>query len=956
MLNDFREHLLNFITSRLFFLLMVICALFAVLTQRLFVLQIINGEDYQNNFTLKILKEQSIKSTRGKIFDKNGELLAYDELAYSVTIEDNYDVTGPEKNRQLNDTIERLLEMVEKNREKLSCEFSIILGDDGEYEFAVTGKARLRFLADIYGYSQINDMKVRERESTPAEVIEYLCSQKKFGIGQYTPNDREGYDFTPMAGLSPGRILKIVAVRYAMSLNSFQKYIATTVATGISEKTVAMVMENKSELQGVDIAEDTLRRYIDEPSLSPILGYTGIISQTELDTYNAEGENYERNDMVGRAGIEQYMEKQLQGEKGLRQVYVDNLGKVVEVAMETDPVAGNDLYLTIDARLQSAIYKILEQKLAGIIISHIRNVKEYVQGENESASNIVIPIDSVYYALLNNSVLDLNHMNEDGAFAYEKQIDTAIDNKMESVLGEIRGNILVSQMPYEALDKEYQVYESYIIQTLASANNGILMADAIDEKDEVYQAWKAETISIAEYLKHAIAMEWIDVTKLHTEEQYADSTQIYDALSDRIIELLHDNNGFKKKVIRYMIRDEEIRPLQICMALYEQGVIRDDPQTKKELEAGVLDPYSFMIRLIRDLEITPAQLALDPCTASCVVCDSRTGEVRACVTYPSYDNNRLANTIDAAYYNRLQNDLSNPLYSYATQQKTAPGSTYKIVSAMAGLTEGVINLGEKIDCLGQYDKVDNPKCWKYPGKHGELDVSGAIRNSCNFFFYEDGYRLGLDGTGKYRSEIGLEKLEKYADIFGLTEKSGIELTEAEPTISDEDAVRSAIGQGTNSFTTAALGRYAACVANKGTCYDISLMDKLTNSEGRMLENYSPNVRNTIESTDGIWRAIHNGMRGVVEDAAAFKDSGVDAAGKTGTAQQVRSRPNHALFIGFAPSSDPQMAIAVRIAYGYTSSNAAEAARDVMQYYFDVKDRKDILTGKAEIPTSGVISD
>ena len=98
------------------------------------------------------------------------------------------------------------------------------------------------------------------------------------------------------------------------------------------------------------------------------------------------------------------------------------------------------------------------------------------------------------------------------------------------------------------------------------------------------------------------------------------------------------------------------------------------------------------------------------------------------------------------------------------------------------------------------------------------------------------------------------------------------------------------------------------------------------------------------------------MRGVVEDAAAFEDSGVYAAGKTGTAQQVRNRPNHALFIGFAPYRDPELSIAVRIAYGYTSSNAAEVARDTFQYAFNIKDPDDIITGRAEIPTSGIISD
>lgn len=956
MFNNFREYIINFIMSRMFILTLVIFILFGILTQRLFTLQIVNGESYQDNFTLKILKEQSIKSTRGKIYDVNGKLLAYDELAYSVTIEDNYDTTGAEKNRELNNNIYQLIEIIEENGDELSGEFNIVLNENGRFEYDVEGKTLLRFLADIYGYSKTTDLKVKEREATPDEVISYLCSKNKFGIGRYEDKGDGKYEFFPEEGYTRADILKIITVRYALNLNSYQKYIATTVATSLSEKTVAKIMENKAELRGVDIAEDTIRKYIDEPSMSPILGYTGIISQSELEQYNEEGGEYERNDMVGRAGIELVMEKQLQGHKGYRQGYVDNVGKIVEVSSQTEPEAGNDLYLTIDSDLQSAVYKLIEQKLAGIIVSHIRNVKEYIQGENESAANIIIPIDDVYYALFNNNVINLSHLSSDEAKNYESQIYSTYLVKEDEIIRQLTDELLYGDTPYQELEKEYQVYESFITSSLASSNLGIMRTDEVDETDETYLAWKNETISLSAYLHYAIAKEWIDVTKLKNLEQYSDSDEIYSALVESIMDFLKNNNAFQRKVLKYMIRDEDISPYQICMVLFEQGVVDKEDEIYAELQNGVITPYAFMIKEIRNLKITPAQLALDPCTGSCIVTDINTGEVRACVSYPSYDNNRLANSIDADYYNNLRNDLSNPLYSYATQQKTAPGSTYKIVSSMAGLREGVISLNEKIDCIGIYDKADNPKCWKYPSSHGELNVSGAITNSCNFFFYEVGYRLGLEGTGRYDSNNGLKILAKYADEFGLSETSGIELSEAEPTLSDEDSVRSAIGQGTNSFTTAGLARYATTVANSGTCYELSLLDKLYDPAGNLLEDYTPEIRNQVEATDSMWNYIHQGMHGVVLESAAFKDSDIDAAGKTGTAQQVRSRPNHALFIGYAPYYVPEISIATRIAYGYSSSNAAEVSKDVFQYYFKVKDPDDIITGQASLPLSGVISD
>lgn len=954
MFKEIKDRLMELVFSRMFVLLIVILALFFILIDRIFQLQIIDGASYQDNFTLKIQREKSIPSTRGKIFDRNGKVLAYDELAYSVTIADNYE-SSSSKNEQMNDTIHRLITLIEKNGDKLVNDFNIILDDDGNFAFNIEGRALLRFLADVYGHTKTEDLKYREKNATPQEVVDYLAGKKRFAIGKEIGEDGEK-EFVVGEGYTKEELLKILTVRYAMSFNSFQKYIPTVVATGVSEKTVAVVMENKESLQGVDIAEDTNRKYIEDESLSPILGYTGKISQEELDTLNAEDNSYELNDMIGKAGIEQVMETKLQGKKGSERIYVDNLGRITEVADVVEPVAGNDLYLTIDADLQKAVYDIIEQKLAGILIDKIRNIKEYHAGAESSAADIIIPIDDVYFALFNNNVIDFSHLSDQEAGAYEKEVYQAYLAKNERVLNTLREEMLQTKTPYTALTTELKVYESYIVSMLSSKNTGILMTEEMDLKDETYLAWKEETISLSEYLHHAIEENWIDITRLSVDSQYSSSEEVYEVLVGDIIDMLSINSGFAKKIIKYMIRDEEISGRQVCMILFEQGIILAEEGEKAAVESGSTSAYSFLLGKIRNLEITPAQLALDPCTGSCVVTDVSTGEVLACVSYPSYDNNRLANTIDAEYYSRLTNDLSNPLYSYATQQKTAPGSTFKMVSAIAGLEEGVISLGEEIDCIGQYNKVDNPRCWKYPSRHGPLNVSEGITNSCNFFFYEIGYRLGTDVTGKYDSELGLGKLAQYAEMFGLSDLSGIELTEAEPQISSEDAVRSAIGQGTNSYTTVGLARYITTVANSGICYDLSLLDKLTDPSGNTLEEYTPKVRNHMNIEPSVWNAVHQGMRGVVMNSGAFKDFPLAAAGKTGTAQQIKSRPNHALFVGYAPYDTPEIAIATRIAYGYTSANSAEVSRDVMKYYFKLEDVDDIITGEAETPDSTIAGD
>lgn len=954
MFSDFKDFMKNVITSRLFVLLIAFIVMSTALIQRLFVLQIVNGESYVDNFELTIRKEKTLKSTRGNIYDCNGELLAYNELAYSVTIEDTYE-SGSEKNALINDTIYRACKIIEKNGDKVIEDFNIHLDRYGEFEFSIEGTALLRFLADVYGRAKIEDLKYKEKNATPRQVIEYLGGQKKFAIGAYD-DPVEKTTFIVGKDMTDAELLQIVTIRYMISTNSYQKYLATTISKDVKESTVAAIMENLDTLQGVDISEDTLRRYVDSEYFSHIIGYTGNISTEELATLSAEDDSYILTDMVGKAGIEQVMETYLQGRKGKEVFYADSLGKVIQTSQRIEPEAGNDIYLTIDAELQKAVYNLLEQKLAGVLVAKIDNVKE-VNKTDVASSKIRIPIDDVYYALLNNNVVDISHFGESDAKEYEKQIYQKFLDKENRAINSLMTELTTTATPYNQLAKEMQVYESYVTTMLSSANTGVLLDSEIDKNDDMYVNWKAETISLKEYLNYAIAQNWIDISKFELDTQYSDSSQIYEKLLAYIDENLRKDTGFSKRVYRYMIRDNEISGKEICMTLFEQRVIEGTTSEKEAVESGGITAYTFLLDKIAKLEITPAQLALDPCSGSCVI-TSVDGEVKACVTYPGYDTNKLANTIDAKYWNSLRTDLSLPMYDYATQQRTAPGSTFKMLSAVAGLEEGVVGVNDLIKCVGIYETIlPSPKCWIYPnGTHGDLNIVGAIRHSCNYFFYEVGYRLSTNATQGYDAELGLNRLSKYADMFGLSEKSGIEIVENEPRVSDELPVQSAIGQGTNSYTTVGLARYVNTVANRGTCYNLSLLDRRTDSKSNLLEDYTPQVRNKVNIQDSTWNAVHSGMRGVVENTNAFKDITLPVAGKTGTAQEQTNRANHALFLCFAPYDAPEISVATRIAFGYTSAYAAELTRDVIKYYFELEDAEELVSGEASEIEGTIIED
>ena len=944
MFDKIKDKVLNMILSREFVLILVISLCCGILIHKLFTLQIVNGASYLENFQLTIRKERSIPAARGNIYDRNGKLLAYNELAYSVTIEDVYE-SGRTKNRDINNTIHKVVSMIEGSGDEVISDFEIYLDAAGNYQYNVSDNALLRFLGDVYGKADLSKLDYKEKTASPDDVIAFLCSSDKYGVGTYTENEEGKLEFTPCEGYTKEEILKILTVRFALSSNSYQKYIATTIATDVNQKTVAVVSENIQYLDGINIAEDTIRKYVNSVYFSHIIGYTGKIPSERLAEYTERDSTYALNDQVGLAGIESSMEDVLRGKKGSEVIYVDSFGKVIESTDYVEPGAGNDIYLTLDTEIQSAAYNILEQKIASIVLSRIRNIKEYVPKENAKSSAILIPIYDVYNALIENSIIDVSHFTENSAKETERAVAEKYRERKAGVLTSLREEMLVTKTPYDQLSKEYQVYMLYIVSLLG--NNNILLTEEIDDTDEIYKAWRQdENIPLEQYLRHCIAKRWIDVTKLEFENDYADSEEIYGTLVDYVIKKLEADPTFEKRIYRYMIKEDVISGREICQILCEQKIIEVDEESEKRLYNGGITAYQFMLNRIKNLDITPAQLALEPCSGSMVVTDVKTGDTLALVSYPGYDTNRLANSIDAEYYAKLMSDEARPMYSRATQERTAPGSTFKMVSATAGLMEGAVSLSTSITCAGPFEKITpSPHCHIYPGAHGSLNVTGAIQKSCNSYFYELGYRLGSLGDS-YNSERGTDMLAKYADLYGLSETSGLELEESDPKLSTEDAVRSAIGQANQAYTTVQLARYVTTVANSGTCYDLTLIDKVTDKNGTLLEDRSANVRNSIEMDQSYWNAIHSGMRQVVESMSYYSDLRVNVAGKTGTAEQSEKHPNHALFVSYAPYEEPEISVTVRIANGYSSSYAAQTAKDFYTYYYKLDDEENILTGQA----------
>ncbi len=924
--------ILRFFRSRTSLITTIMIAFSAILFGRIFYLQIIMGDDYQKNHVLQILKTKKISATRGSIYDRNGNLLAYDKLAYAVTFEDTGDYST---NDELNEALLEVIGMIEENGDSIDNNFNVKL-KDGEFSFKISGTSLDRFRADVYGHTYVDDLSAKESISTAEDVFYELCD--RYGIFTDGNSDMAEKDDTiyPMEDA-----MKLVIVRYEIAANQYQKYIETNIASDVSEETVAMIKENSDHIHGADIAKETVRVYNNSEYFAHIIGYTGTISTEEYDELSKERDDYVLNDSIGKSGIEKYCETTLQGVKGEREVYVDNVGTLLEVRDETDPQAGGDVYLTIDQDLQIAVYNMLEEELASILYSKISDIDGYEISGETSASDIVIPVNDVYFALLNNNVIDIGDFSKKKAGSTEKSVYKTYASYEDDVKNLINKELTkASPTPFNDCDDELQDYENYIMDYLYT--QGTIDQESVDVSSDQYQDWKNGDGSLKEYLKYNISTGNVDTSLFEVDEKYADLDEIYSALVDNIMKYLDEDKEFHKLIYKYLIENKEVSGYEICKILYEQNILKKDSD-KEALENGTVSAYTFIKKKIKNLDITPAQLALDPCNASSVVVDPNNGEVFAMVTYPGYDNNKLANSVDSDYYSSLTEDKSYPLLNYATQQKTAPGSTFKMVTATAALTEGYVSTTEKIKDKGKFENIDpSPSCWIYPAStHGKINVSEAIRDSCNYFFYEMGYRMST-ASGSYNDDAGLKILSEYASAYGLDSKTGIETSESSPQISDEDAVRSSIGQGTNNYTTSELARYVATVANSGTCYNLSLILKTQGADGGAISEFEPEIYNELSKvSSSSWNAIHKGMKMVVDNLDAFDDVDIEVAGKTGTAQEVKTRPNHALFVCYAPYNKPEVAVATRIPYGYTSGNAAEVTSSIISYYFNLEDLDDI---------------
>ena len=342
----------------------------------------------------------------------------------------------------------------------------------------------------------------------------------------------------------------------------------------------------------------------------------------------------------------------------------------------------------------------------------------------------------------------------------------------------------------------------------------------------------------------------------------------------------------------------------------------------------------------------------DAKSGAVVVTNVKTGEILALVSYPDFEPELFITGISNEKWAEYSENEA--LFNRAVQGAYAPGSIFKMITGIAGLETGAITKDEKIHTEGIYQRWHKPHCWiwdDYRMTHGNINVSEAIKHSCNCFFYEVGYRMGIDA------------LERYARYFGLGEKTGIELpletsgTLASKTLYEERGLdwqagitlSAAIGQAENNFSPIQMAKYISMLTNKGKNIDISIVKTIIRPDGTEVEqdeidsfvNNKLNIEQSniedIQINEENLKAILEGMRTVTTEEGGtaysmFKGFDIEVGGKTGSTENPNSYVN-AWFAGFAPFDEPEISVVVFVENGGHGSYTAEVARDIMEEYF-----------------------
>lgn len=464
----------------------------------------------------------------------------------------------------------------------------------------------------------------------------------------------------------------------------------------------------------------------------------------------------------------------------------------------------------------------------------------------------------------------------------------------------------------------------------------------ITENNDKYPGVDVRAMPVREYVQGDVGSHLIGTVGKISAEEYPELKEKGYALNDVVgksgIEAAMEDSLRGTTGTRTLVKDSSgniLEEIETQASVPGKSVVLT---LDTELQAVAQQALDDKIKELRARPATSggsfANNGHDVQSGSVVLLDVNTGGVLVCASWPSYDLSTYTQN-----YNELANDPDKPLFNRALYGAYMFGSTAKPMVAVAAMMTGAITPSTSIYCTGKYTLYEDyqPRCL---GTHRATDVSKALTVSCNYFFYETGYRTGIDA------------INEYAALFGLGQATGIEIGESTgfidspeyrqsigQTWSGGDTLRAAIGQ-TSNVTPIQLAAYAMTLANDGVRYKTHLVHSVRSYDGTTESVVEPEVAARIDLSQETIDAVRQGMIGVIENAsgtghAVFGNAPYTLAGKTGTAQISTTKSDNGVFIGYAPVENPEVAIAVLMEQG-TSRPASQVARTVLDAYFSSK--------------------
>lgn len=620
---------------------------FGILLARFYKLQVIDHEVYVADMRATTERQIEITAPRGEIYDRYGKPLAVNQAVSNLYYTSNLKLSDTE----INTLLLQLIDLLENNGDTFIDEVPISLEEPFEY---TGGQTTLNQFTYQIPYNNEAKRKIL-LTYTAEEMISYL--QDMFQI----PNH-----------LAKTKVRQLIALRSQIYSCAYRQYEDVLLARHLSDATISYLKENDEQMPNLVVHAQPERFYPLGSMTSNVIGYTSGLTHEQYDTLKNKG--YSLFDVMGQMGIEKSFEDRLRGINGTATIEVDNMGRAMRTISETESVKGQDIYLTIDASLQEAIYHAVEKRLSEALILKLKAPETY----GITGQDMLISLISCHNLDLNKESSEMPYLNR-----LKKRLETA----------------------YIQIDP--------------------LMRSKVSEEE--------------------LIIDWLSETPM--------------------------NEAILNEVL---------------LALNEENVLRLDEEDISYLTAGKsIDLTTLFISHLAAGIIVPGQMAIDPFSAVAAMVDVKTGEVLSLVDYPSYDNNQMVGQFNT-YLQLINGDARSLLWQRSLKTLKAPGSTFKMVTALAGLEEGYVTKDTVIEDTGIYKDAGKPypKCWYYTntGKgHGPLNLQEALGASCNYYFYEVAHRLGGEHDG-------ISTLGKYMEKLGLTEKTGIELEEESPYASIPDEV------------------------------------------------------------------------------------------------------------------------------------------------------------------------